>query len=314
MRILFLDSTHPLLPKLLEEQGHHCDLLYNLSEAELRAKMSEYEGWVIRSRFKLDKKTLDLGEKLKFIARVGAGMENIDVEYAEGKGIYCLHAPQGNANAVAEHALGMLLNLLRNINRANDEVKGGVWKREENRGVEVDGKVVGVVGYGNMGKAFVKKLKGFDVEVLVYDKYFSGFGDEFVSEVSLDELFLRTDILSLHLPQTEETIGLINDTYINSFKKPFYIINTARGSILRTEALAKAIESGKVLGACLDVLEYESASFENLGAKSMPKPFSYLINSDKVLLSPHIAGWTHESNIKMAKILAKKIGDLNLNE
>jgi len=252
-------------------------------------------------------------------------MENIDVAYATQKGIACVNSPEGNRDAVAEHALGMLLCLFNNITKANAEVKNGKWLREENRGIELCGKTVGIIGYGNMGAAFAQRIQGFGVKVLAYDKYKTNFGNEFVKECSLQEIFEQADVLSLHTPLTEETNYLINDTFINSFKKPIYIINAARGKCLNTADLVKNIESGKVSGACLDVLEYEAVSFEGnaflhsakpskknksdelIDDKDIPRPMQYLMKSDKAILTPHIAGWTHESNIKLAKFLAEKI-------
>ena len=246
-------------------------------------------------------------DKLKFIARAGAGMENIDVAYAESKGIKCLHAPEGNKDAVAEQTIGMLLGLFNNLFKANKEVREGKWIREGNRGVELMGKTVGIIGYGNMGSAFAERLKGFGANVLVYDKYKKGFGTDFIKETSLEEIFKNADVLSLHTPLTAETNYLINDSFINKFSKNIYIINTARGKCLNTSDLVKNLKSGKVLGTCLDVLEYEMVSFEALDTKQLPEAFQYLIQSDKVVLSPHIAGWTNESNEKIARVLAEKI-------
>ncbi len=297
---------------MLEKAGHTCDLNYQWTKEEIVNNIHLYDGIVIRSKIKITKDIIDKAVKLKFIARAGAGMENIDVEYAESKGIKCLHAPEGNRDAVAEHAIGMLLSLFNNLNRANKEVREGKWIREGNRGVELMGKIVGIIGYGNMGSAFAERLKGFGVKVLVYDKYKKKFGNEFIIETSLQQIFEEADLVSLHTPLTEETNYLINDAFINSFKKNIFIINTARGKCLNTTDLVKNIRSGKVLGACLDVLEYEVVSFENIDAANLPEPFQYLSKSEKVILSPHIAGWTQESNEKIARILAEKIMALNV--
>jgi D-3-phosphoglycerate dehydrogenase len=234
-------------------------------------------------------------------------MENIDVTYAESKGIKCLHAPEGNRDAVAEHAVGMLLALFNNIPRADKEVREGKWIREGNRGIELMGKTVGIIGYGNMGSAFAERLKGFGVKVLVYDKYKKDFGNEFVRETSLEDIFDQADVLSLHTPLTPETTYLVDDAFLKKFRKNIYVINTARGKCLNTTDLVNNLDSGKVSGACLDVLEYEMVSFENLDVHALPEAFQRLIKSDKVILSSHIAGWTHESNEKIAEILAKKI-------
>jgi D-3-phosphoglycerate dehydrogenase len=307
MRILFIDSNHPLLHTTLEKAGHTCDLNYDWTKEEIIRNISDYDGIIIRSKIKITKEIIDKASKLKFIARAGAGMENIDVAYAESKGIKCLHAPEGNRDAVAEHALGMLLCLFNNICRADKEVREGRWLREDNRGIELMGKTVAIIGYGNMGSAFAERLRGFGVKVLAYDKYRKNFGTDDIIESPLENILEQADILSLHTPLTGETNYLINDSFINRFKKNIYIINTARGKCLNTSDLVKNIISGKVRGACLDVLEYEMVSFEKLDIKTLPEAFQYLIKSDKVILSSHIAGWTHESNEKIAKILADKI-------
>jgi D-3-phosphoglycerate dehydrogenase len=311
MKILFIDSNHPALHETLRKAGHACDLNYHWSKEEIADNIHSYDGIVIRSRINLNKVLIDKAPKLKFIARAGAGMENIDVAYAESKGIKCIHAPEGNRDAVAEHALGMLLALFNNIIRANKEVREGKWIREGNRGVELKGKTVGIIGYGNMGSAFAERLKGFGVKVLAYDKYKKGFGNNDVKETDMEEIFRSTDVLSLHTPLTPETTYLINDEFINKFQKNIYIINTARGKCLNTADLIKNINSGKVTGACLDVLEYEMSSFEQLESASLPEAFRELIKSDKVVLSSHIGGWTFESNARIAEVLAEKILKLN---
>jgi D-3-phosphoglycerate dehydrogenase len=310
IKVAFIDSVHPSLQQELEKSGFQCDMLYDLKNDEIISKLHEYDGAVIRSKFKTDKTIIDKAAKLKFIARAGAGMENIDVAYAESKGIKCLHAPEGNRDAVGEQAVGMLLMLFNNLLRADKEVRQGKWIREGNRGIELMGKTVGIIGYGNMGSSFAQRLKGFGVKVLAHDKYKKGFGDEFVKEASLEEIFSEADVLSLHIPLTDETRNMVNDAFINKFRKDIYIINTARGKVLNTADLVKNMRSGKVKGACLDVLEYEAVSFEHIDASQLPEPFQYLVSSDKVVLSPHIAGWTHESNEKIALALAHKIREL----
>lgn len=269
--------------------------------------LPQYDGIVIRSRFRITKELIDSAPRLRCIGRVGAGMENIDVAYAESKGIACLHAPEGNRDAVAEHAMGMLLSLLNHLKRADNEVRSGIWKRAENRGHEIKDKTVGIIGYGNMGSAFAQRLTGFGCRILAHDKYRQGFGDDKVQEASLEEIWQQADIISLHLPLTEETTYYVNEAFISRCKKNIYLINTARGKCLDTAALVRHLQSGKVKGACLDVLEYESASFENLDASQFPEPMQYLVKNDKVVLSPHIAGWTHESNYKMSRVIAEKI-------
>ncbi len=308
-KVLFLDSNHPLLHETLIAKGFQCDLFYDKSKVELLKLIPEYHALVIRSKFRITKEIIDTAPLLKCIGRAGAGMENINVVYAESKGIKCVHGPEGNRDAVGEHALGMLLSLFNNINRADKEVRQGHWYREANRGVELKGKTVGIIGYGNMGSAFAERLKGFSCKVIAYDKYKKGFGNEFVQEVSLDKLKEEADVISLHIPLTNDTDSLLNKDFIESCEKDIYVINTARGKCLNTADLVEAMRSGKVKGACLDVLEYEAVSFENIEADKLPEPFQYLVNSDKVVLTPHIAGWTHESNERIALVLANKISD-----
>ena len=312
MKVLLLDSNHPSLKKGLEKIGYQCDEDFISTKEAIEAKITLYDGIVIRSRFAIDKQFIDAATNLKFIARVGAGLENIDVNYALNKGIKLISAPEGNRNAVGEHALGMILSLFNNLNKADAEVKKGIWLREENRGVELEGKTIGIIGYGNMGKAFAKKLKGFDVETICYDIK-PDLGDTNATQVTLEILFKKTDVLSLHLPETPLTLKMINTTFIDQFKKDFYIINTGRGPSVVTANLVKALRSGKILGACLDVLEYEKSSFENLFSESnLSEAFKYLTQSDKVILSPHIAGWTHESHYKLAKIIIEKVRKISI--
>lgn len=308
IKVLFLDTNHPCLIERLREMNLQCDEDYVSSKSEVEKKIHLYEGVVIRSRFSIDQKFLEKASNLKFIGRVGAGLENIDVAFAEEKCIALIAAPEGNRNAVGEHALGMILALFNKFKKADDEIRRGRWLREDNRGIELEGKTVGIIGYGNMGKAFAKKLKGFDSEVICYDIK-PEVADENARQVGLEELLLKTDVLSLHTPQTNLTQAMINETFLSKFKKSIYLINTARGSAIVTEDLVKALETGKVLGACLDVLEYEKASFENFFSKenSLPEAFQYLIKSDKVLLSPHVAGWTVESKFKLAQTIAEKV-------
>ena len=306
MKILHLDTNHSLLINQLKDLGFTNHEDYTSSKEVVEAKIHEYDGIVIRSRFTIDKQFLDKATNLKFIGRVGAGLENIDCDYAESKGVYLISAPEGNRNAVGEHALGMLLSLFNKLNKADKEVRQGKWLREDNRGIELDGKTVGLIGYGNMGKAFAKKLKGFDVEVLCYDIKLN-IGDENARQVSLKELQEKADVLSLHTPQTLLTTNMVNEAYISQFKKSFWLINTARGKSVVTSDLVEALKSGKILGAGLDVLEYEKASFENLFSSEMPQAFEYLIQAENVLLTPHVAGWTIESKEKLAQTIVDKI-------
>ncbi|MEL4306609.1 2-hydroxyacid dehydrogenase [Joostella sp. CR20] len=306
MKILHLDTNHPLMIEQLAELGFQNDTDYTSSYETVVAKIKDYDGIIIRSRIKIDAHFLRSATQLKFIGRVGAGLENIDTEVAKELRIQLFNAPEGNRNAVGEQALGMLLSLFNKLLIADKEVRNGLWRREENRGLELDGKTVGIIGYGNMGKAFAKKLKGFDVDVLCYD-IVGGVGDENARQVGILEFTKKVDVVSLHTPQTPQTLGMINEEFINSFHKSFWFINTARGKSVVTADLVSALKSGKVLGAGLDVLEYEKASFENLFSEEMPDALQYLIQSDKVLLTPHIAGWTVESKVKLAQTIVDKI-------
>ena len=308
MKILHIDQNHPLLIKQFTELGFQNEEDYTSSKQEIEKKIHEYDGLIIRSRFSIDSEFLNKAENLKFIGRLGAGLENIDIRHAEDNGIFLAAAPEGNRNAVGEHTLGMLLSLFNNLNKADREVRSGKWDREGNRGVELEGKTVGIIGYGNMGKAFAKKLKGFDVnEVICYDIK-GGVEDENARQVGIMELQNRTDVLSLHVPQTDSTIGMIDKEFIDKFNHPFWLLNTARGKCVVTEDLVAALKSGKILGAGLDVLEYEKSSFENMFTDGqLPEAFQYLIQADNVILSPHIAGWTVESLEKLAQTVVDKI-------
>lgn len=309
LKILHLDSNHPLLREQLEALGFENHQDFTSSKEEIEAKIQDYHGVVIRSRFKIDKTFLDKATNLEFIARVGAGLESIDCEYAISKSIHLIAAPEGNRNAVGEHALGMLLSLMNKLNQANLSVKNGNWLREGHRGYELEGKTVGIIGYGNMGKAFAKKLRGFDVDVLCYD-ILPFVGDQNAKQVSLEEVQQKADVLSLHIPWTPETDKMVNEQFINAFAKPFWFINTARGRAVVTADLVKALESGKILGAGLDVLEYEKLSFEKLFEGEKPEAFTYLLEAENVLLSPHIAGWTFESHQKLAQVIVDKIKNI----
>jgi D-3-phosphoglycerate dehydrogenase len=307
VKILHIDSNNPILWKQLEEAGFENHADFKSSKEEIEAIIHDYDGIIIRSRFKIDKTFLDKAANLQFIARVGAGLESIDCDYAEAKGIHLIAAPEGNRNAVAEHSLGVILSLFNNLNQADAEIRAGHWNRESNRGHELDGKTVGIIGYGNMGKAFAKKLRGFDVEVLCYD-ILENVGDENAKQVSLAELQNRADVLSLHLPWTPQTDKMVNANFINAFVKPFWIINTSRGKNIVTADLVEAMKKKKVLGAGLDVLEYEKLSFETLFQdKNTPEAFQYLLEAKNVLLTPHIAGWTFESHERLAQVIVDKI-------
>lgn len=309
VKILVIDTVHPLLLEILSENNFNLTAAYEWDRSKIQTEISNYQGIIIRSRVTIDQQMIDAATQLKFIARFGAGMENIDVAYAQIKGIACLHAAAGNKDAVAEHALGMLLCLFNKINTADLEVRKYQWLREPNRGEELAGKTIGIIGYGNMGSAFAKRLQGFDVKVLVYDKYKKNYINEsgWLEESSLEKIQQEADIISLHTPLTPETNGMVNYDWLKLFHKPIYLINTARGKILNTSDALQLMKENKILGMCLDVLEYEDTSFEHLNAAHQNTTISELFNSSKVVLTPHIAGWSHQSNVKLAKVLASEI-------
>ncbi|MCW2120353.1 2-hydroxyacid dehydrogenase [Flavobacterium sp. 7A] len=307
IKILHIDSNNPIMMEQLQTTGfvNHED--FSSSKEEIESKIQDYHGIIIRSRFNIDKAFLDKAINLQFIARVGAGLESIDCDYAETKNITLIAAPEGNRNAVAEHTLGMILSLFNNLNQADKEIRSGQWNRESNRGHELDGKTVGIIGYGNMGKSFAKKLRGFNVDVLCYDIK-DNVGDENCKQVSLQEFQQKVEVLSLHIPWTPETNGMVNRAFINGFSKSFWILNTSRGKNIVTADLVAALQSKKVLGAGLDVLEYEKLSFETLFQENdTPEAFQYLLTASNVILSPHVAGWTFESHERLAQVIVDKI-------
>ena len=306
-KVLIIDTNHDILISELSKNGFQCDYFEGFTRKDYLSIIDRYFGVIIRSKIKFDKEIFEKAKNLKFIGRVGAGMENIDVEFAQNLGIRCFNSPEGNRDAVGEHTLGMLLMLMNKLLKADREVRNGIWLREENRGLEIKGKTIGIIGYGNMGSAFAQRLSGFEANVIAFDKYKSGYSDGFVKETNMEEIYAESDILSMHIPLTEETTFLLDDEYFNNFRKNIFVINTSRGNILKTDDLVKNIKSGKILGAALDVLEYEKLSFENIDKEQLPEFFKYLAASDKVVLSPHIAGWTIESKYKLAKIMAEKI-------
>lgn len=311
MKILLLDSNHPLITEQLLAKGFILEEDFTSSYDEVLQKINQYDGIIIRSRIPLDKNFLENAQNLKFIARVGAGMENIDLETAKNLGISLINSPEGNRDAVAEHVVAMLLILMNRLFIASEEVKNGIWKREENRGDELLGKTFGIIGYGNMGKATAKKLSGFGVEVIFYD-ILPNLEDEFAKQVSLEELQERADILSLHIPLDASTEYLVDENFISKMKKNFYLVNTARGKNVKTSALVDALKSGKVKAAALDVLEYEKSSFENLDTSTSlstrnKEDLQFLLESNQVIVTPHIAGWTHQSKEKLAQFIVDKI-------
>lgn len=315
IKILHLDSNNPILMEQLQELGFTNHEDFTSSKQEIEDKIQDYQGIVIRSRFKIDKTFLDKALNLEFIARVGAGLESIDCDYAKSRNVTLIAAPEGNANAVGEHALGMLLSLFNKLNVADSEIKSGNWNRESNRGYEIEGKTIGIIGYGNMGKSFAKKLKGFDCEVIFHD-ILENIADENAQQVSLKELQQKSDVIGLHILWTPKTNKMVDKNFINSFTKPFWLINTSRGNNVVTSDLVEGLKSGKILGAGLDVLEYEKLSFENLFQdlssraqlrENIPEAFQYLLQAKNVILSPHIAGWTFESHRKLAQVIVDKI-------
>ncbi len=307
IKILHIDSNHPLMITQLQNLGFTNDEDFTSTKEQIEQKIQNYQGIVIRSRFKIDKQFIDKATHLQFIARVGAGLESIDVDYAKLKNVHLIAAPEGNQNAVGEHTLGMLLSLFNKLNRADKLIRNGQWIREGNRGYELEGKTIGIIGYGTMGKSFAKKLKGFDVDVLCYD-ILENVGDANAKQVSLYELQQKSDVLSLHIPWTPKTDKMVDFKFINQFSKSFWLINTSRGNNLVTYDLVKALKLGKILGAGLDVLEYEKASFENLfESKQQPEALNYILEAENVLLTPHIAGWTFESHEKLAQTIVNKI-------
>jgi D-3-phosphoglycerate dehydrogenase len=306
VKILHLDKNHPLLIEQLTKAGYKNEEDYTSSKSDIEQIISGYDGIVIRSRFKCDSTFIDAGTNLKFIARVGAGLESIDIPYAESKGITLISAPEGNCNAVGEHTLGMLLSLFNKLNKADLEVKKGKWNREANRGIELDGKTVGIIGYGNMGKAFSKKLQGFDCKVICYDIK-ENVGDKNATQVSLKTFQKEVDVVSLHIPWTPLTNRMVDSNFINQFSKAFWLLNTARGKSVVTSDMILALKKGQLLGAGLDVLEFEKSSFESLFSNKIPASLSDLLSMDNVILSPHVAGWTIESKEKLAQVIAEKI-------
>ncbi|MFM6965435.1 MAG: NAD(P)-dependent oxidoreductase [Sphingomonadales bacterium] len=305
--VIFIDSVHPILEQRLTQAGFICERHFKTTFEELTKILPNAYGLVLRSRFTIDAAFLAHCPQLKFIARSGSGLENIDRQTCEFKQIRLYNSPEGNRNAVAEHALGMLLSLLNKLNKADKEVRSGIWNREQNRGEELDGKTVGIIGYGNNGAAFAKKLRGFDVKVLAFDKYKSGFGDHFVQECTLEAIQQQADILSFHIPQNKETKYLFNQEFLQQMQKPFYLLNLSRGKIVDTEALIRGLQLGRIKGAGLDVLEYEQKSFEAFFDREMPPAFQALIQQENVVLTPHVGGWTTESYVKLSSVLADKI-------
>ena len=301
-KILIVDDLHPAFKEQAAAMGYEINDQPLITRAETLAIINDYEGIAVRTKFQIDKELIDAAPKLKFVARAGAGLDNIDAIAAKSKNIKLLNASEGNMDAVGEHATGMLLALMNNFRNADQEIRNGKWDREGNRGYELKGKTVGIIGYGYMGRSFAKKLSGFEANVIAYDKYKTGFSDDYANEASMEEIVKKSDILSLHIPLTSETRQMVDDEYFFHFRKPIFFINTARGEIVSVNAVLKAIESGKILGAGLDVLQTEK--FPALGEQDWYKG---LIASGKVLLTPHVGGWTFDSYRKISEVLAEKL-------
>ena len=304
-KILIVDDLHPAFAQAAEKLSYTCTIDTSFTREKTLNVIADYQGLAIRTKFQVDKEMMDAATNLRFIARAGAGMDNIDEEYAIEKGIACINAPEGNSDAVGEHALGLLLSLMNNFRNADQEIRNGIWDREGNRGYELKGKTVGIIGYGHMGQSFAQKLSGFGVGVIAYDKYKTGFSDRFAREVSMEEIVRLSNVLSFHIPLTPETKGMVDDEYLFHFRKPIFLLNTARGEIAKVQAILNGIKSGKILGAGLDVLEVEK--FPLLAEQTW---FEELKSNGRVLLTPHVAGWTFDSYRKISEVLAEKLKNL----
>lgn len=309
-RVIFIDNTYPFLFQRLTELGFSCEAHYSTSREELLGQLSDCFGLVLRSRLRIDAEMLSQGKKLAFVARSGVGLEHIDLETAAQLGIQVLSSPEGSRDTVAEHAIGMLLMLMNNLGLADRQIREGNWVRAANRGIEIKGKTIGIIGYGNMGSAFAQKIRGFGARLIAYDKFKTNYGDDLVQEVELEQIWNEADIVTLHIPFLPENHYFVNDAFLQRFKKPIYLVNTARGTVLNTSDLVKNLQSGKVIGAALDVFEYEEQSFENLKPEDLPEPFQYLRHANNVILTPHLAGSSLEANEGHARVLAQKIEKL----
>jgi D-3-phosphoglycerate dehydrogenase len=305
-KLLIVDDLHPVFKQEAEKLGYVVDDYPLFTYQETLKIIDQYTGLAIRTKFNAGQELIDAGVNLRFIARAGSGMDNVDEVYALSKGIQCINAPEGNRDAVGEHVIGMLLALMNNLNQADAEIRNGIWDRESNRGHELKGKTIGIIGYGNTGQSLAKKLKGFEVNVIAYDKYKTGFTDMYAKEADMEDIVKQTDILSLHIPLTSETKQLVDDKYISRFRKPVFLVNTSRGEIVKTQAVLKGIKENTILAAGFDVLEVE-----RFPALEQQEWFNELKESPKVLLSPHVAGWTFESYRKISEVLAEKLKDLH---
>ena len=306
-KILIVDDLHPAFKIAAEALGFEVDDKPLIKKEEVLAILKDYVGLAIRTKFRVDKEVINAAPQLKFVARAGAGMDNIEVAYADEKNIQLINAPEGNRDAVGEHCVGMLLSLMNNFRKADTEIRNGIWEREGNRGYELMGKTVGIIGYGNNGSSFARKLKGFDVKVLAYDKYKTRFSDDFATEASMEEIVKFSDVLSLHIPLTKETKQMVDDEYLLHFRRPIFFLNAARGEIVHTKSVLKAIKEGKILGAGLDVLEQEK--FPPLGEADF---YNDLVANEKIILTPHVGGWTFDSYRKISEVLAEKLKNLEI--
>ena len=307
MKVLHIEENHPSLIEGLDLLGFQNDLAFNDSLPEVLAKISAYDGLILRSKFKIDKTFILRAKNLKFIGRVGAGIENIDVQAVKNKNIYLINAPEGNRNAVGEHCVGMLLGLMNNLKAGHESIQAGQWDRDGHRGWELSGRTIGIIGYGNTGKSFAQRVSGFDVSTLCYD-ILDNVGDENALQVSMEELMTKSEVISIHTPHTPITRGIIDYKFIEEMNHSFWLLNTARGSAVVTEDLVTGLQSGKIMGAGLDVLEYENRSFSSIfNDDKLPLALEYLIQAKNVILSPHVGGWTRESQIKLATTIVEKI-------
>ncbi|WP_131537694.1 NAD(P)-dependent oxidoreductase [Pedobacter nototheniae] len=304
-KILIVDDLHPAFKEQAIAMGYQVDDEPLITRQQTLDKIKDYVGIAVRTKFRIDAEIFNAAPNLKFVARAGAGLDNIDDKIAFERNIQLINAPEGNCDAVGEHAIGLLLSLMNNFRKADIEIRNGIWDREGSRGYELKGKKVGIIGYGFMGQSFAKKLAGFEVDVMAYDKYKTGFSDAFAREVSMEEIVKHSDILSLHIPLTTETKQMVTDEYFFHFKKPIFFINTARGEIVNTTAVLNNLKSGKILGAGLDVLEAEK--FPALGEQSW---YNDLKTNDKVILTPHVGGWTFDSYRKISEVLAEKLKNI----
>ncbi|MCK5704977.1 MAG: phosphoglycerate dehydrogenase [Cyclobacteriaceae bacterium] len=308
-KILITETIHECIIPLLEDIGYEVHYKPKIDRQGILDTLEVYIGIIIRSKTPADKELIQAGKNLKFLARSGAGMDQVDLEYAESRNISLLNAPEGNRDAVAEHTLGLLLNLINKMRNADLQVRKKIWDREGNRGVELMHRTFGIIGFGNMGKAVSRRLSGFGCKIIAYDKYKKGFTNDFVEEVELEELFEKADIVSFHVPLTPETKFYVNDEFIESFKKNIILLNTARGEIMTLKSLVKYLKSGKISAAGLDVLENEKMAKLT---EEQNELMAELFDMGNVLLTPHVGGWTVESYIKISETLGKKIKDLKL--